>query len=313
MSASTASCLPSDKANEAVKHVIGTVLDFAPVDDCPLWLALKHDVTDESRVNIYNQWLWLTQDDILDLQYRPDTSKKNVIVPLSRGYHTHVTRFKAMYAELQLDPAWTDLDIFKITYDEYMAFSRRYMSGQVTSNPSPSPSPVERLTIEGAVDSTPLSSEPRKLLAIPTYVPPGKEAVYATLPTSDNVDSNAKENVEFSASHSSFESADKAAPSTLFNMDPQLSLFHGGHQVVPAVKLKMTPYDTIGGSPLQANDLSASAMRTFSDELDSALSCDEFSVATMTTQCFDNHGIECDFYSLMPLRGRVSKNNPGDA
>ena len=51
MSASTVSCLPSDKANEAVKHVIGTVLDFAPVDDCPLWLALKHDVTDESRVN----------------------------------------------------------------------------------------------------------------------------------------------------------------------------------------------------------------------------------------------------------------------
>jgi hypothetical protein len=32
-------------------------------------------------------------------------------------------------------PGWTDLDIFKITYDEYMAFSRQYMAGQVASNP----------------------------------------------------------------------------------------------------------------------------------------------------------------------------------
>jgi hypothetical protein len=74
MSAPTASCLPSTKANEAVKYVIGTVLDlgtvldFNPVDDCPLWLALIHEATDKSRVNIYNQWLWLTPDDILTLQ-----------------------------------------------------------------------------------------------------------------------------------------------------------------------------------------------------------------------------------------------------
>jgi hypothetical protein len=134
MSAPTASCLPSTKANEAVKYVISTVLDFNPVDDCPLWLALTHDVTDKSRVNIYNQWLCLTLDDILALQYCPDPSKQK-IDPLSRGYHTHVTKFKAMYSELQLNPGWTDLDIFKITYDEYMAFSRRYMAGQVTSNP----------------------------------------------------------------------------------------------------------------------------------------------------------------------------------
>jgi hypothetical protein len=40
-----------------------------------------------------------------------------------------------MYSELQHTPGWTDLDIFKITYDEYMAFSRRYMAGQVTLNP----------------------------------------------------------------------------------------------------------------------------------------------------------------------------------
>jgi hypothetical protein len=120
--------------NKAVKYVIGTVLDFNPVDDCPLWLALIHDATDKSRVNIYNQWLWLTPDDILALQYRPDPSKQK-IVPLSRGYHTHATRFKAMYSELQCNPGSTDLDIFKITYDEYMAFSRRCMAGQVASNP----------------------------------------------------------------------------------------------------------------------------------------------------------------------------------
>jgi hypothetical protein len=48
MSAPTASCLPSNKAKEAVKYVIGTVLDFNPVNDCPLWLALIHDAMDES-------------------------------------------------------------------------------------------------------------------------------------------------------------------------------------------------------------------------------------------------------------------------
>jgi hypothetical protein len=67
MSVPTASCLPSSKAKEVVKYVIGTVLDFKPVEDCPLWLALIHDATDESRVNLYNQRLWLTPDDILAL------------------------------------------------------------------------------------------------------------------------------------------------------------------------------------------------------------------------------------------------------
>jgi hypothetical protein len=40
-----------------------------------------------------------------------------------------------MYSELQRTPGWTDRDIFKITYDEYMAFSRQYMAGQITLNP----------------------------------------------------------------------------------------------------------------------------------------------------------------------------------
>jgi hypothetical protein len=75
----------------------------------------------------------LTPDDILALQYCPEPSEQK-IVPLSRGYHTHVTTFKAMYSELQHTPGWTDLDIFKTTYDEYMAFSRQYMAGQITSN-----------------------------------------------------------------------------------------------------------------------------------------------------------------------------------
>jgi hypothetical protein len=48
MSAPTAPCLPSTKAKEAVKYVIGTVLDFNSVNDCPLWLALIHDAMDES-------------------------------------------------------------------------------------------------------------------------------------------------------------------------------------------------------------------------------------------------------------------------
>jgi hypothetical protein len=46
MSAPTASCLPSAKAKEAMRYVIGMVLDFNPVDDCPLWLAMLNDAMD---------------------------------------------------------------------------------------------------------------------------------------------------------------------------------------------------------------------------------------------------------------------------
>jgi hypothetical protein len=67
MSAPTASCLPSTKAKEAVRYVIGMVLDLNLVNDCPLWFALINDVTDKGQVNLYNQWLWLTPDDILAL------------------------------------------------------------------------------------------------------------------------------------------------------------------------------------------------------------------------------------------------------
>jgi hypothetical protein len=137
------------------------VLDFNPVDDCPLWLAMLNDVTDKSRVNLYNQWLWLTLDDILALQYCPELSKQK-LVPLSWGYHTHVTRFKAMYSELQHTPGWTDLDIFKITYDEYMTFSRQYMAGQITSNPlSPAPNSYTSSTDSVALFTKSIKQEPK--------------------------------------------------------------------------------------------------------------------------------------------------------
>jgi hypothetical protein len=48
MSLPTASCLPSAKAKEAVRYVVGTVLDFNPVDDCPLWLTMLNDATNKS-------------------------------------------------------------------------------------------------------------------------------------------------------------------------------------------------------------------------------------------------------------------------
>jgi hypothetical protein len=144
-----------------MKYVIGTVLDFNLADDCPLWLAMLNDVTDKSRVNLYNQWLWLTPDDILALQYHPEPSKQK-IVPLSQGYHTHVTRFKAMYSELQRTPGWTDLDIFKITYDEYMEFSRQYMAGQFTLNLlSPAPNSYTSSTDPVALFTKSIKREPK--------------------------------------------------------------------------------------------------------------------------------------------------------
>jgi hypothetical protein len=67
-----------------------------------------------------------------------------------------------MYSDLQRTPGWTDLDIFKITYDEYMAFSRRYMAGQVTSNPlSPAPHAYASSTDPVALFSKSIKREPK--------------------------------------------------------------------------------------------------------------------------------------------------------
>jgi hypothetical protein len=258
MSAPTASCLPSTKANKAMTYVIGTVLDFNPVNDCPLWLALIHDATDKSQVNIYNQWLWLTPDDILALQYCPNPSKQKR-VPLSRGYHTHVPRFKAMYSELQLNPGWTDLDIFKITYDEYMAFSRRYMAHQVASNPRSMASNLNTsstdlvalftkliveskekvLTAKGIKEIPSISS---RLLAIPTTVLPSEGDTNGVL---NIIGSAAQGNLE-SAENFHHPSPTRVLSSMMFAVDPPLSSFHRGHQAFSTMKLKACPHGEPG-------------------------------------------------------------------
>jgi hypothetical protein len=220
---------------------------------------MLNDVTDESQVNLYNQWLWLTPDDILALQYCPNPSKQK-IVPLSRGYHTHVTRFKAMYSELQLNPGWTDLDIFKITYDEYMAFSRQYMAGQVTLNLQSTASNLnasstdlvalftkliveskEKVAPKGIVDKDiggddaitakgikEIPSISSRLLAIPTTVLPSEG------------DTNGVLNIIGDAAQGNFKSAENfrhpspmsVLSSMMFAVDPPLSSFHRGHQAL---------------------------------------------------------------------------------
>ena len=304
--------LPPGRASEAVKRAIGAALDFQPVGGCALWLALKRGAAGKGQVSACSQWPWLPQDEVDGLQRCPGATSKATVAPLSRGRRARVARLKAARAELRQGPAWKDDDALKVTCDEHVAFSRRHFSGQVAANPSPSLPPAERSAAEGAAGSAPPPSEPRKLLAAPTCAPPSKEAVYAIPPANDSVGSNAKESAELAASHSPFESAGGAAPSALLGADPQLSLLHGGRQVAPAVKLKMIPSDAIGGSPLQASDLSASATR---GELGSppsrgALSAAPGSAAAMTTQGFDKHGIEDDFYSLTSLRGESRLCDP---
>jgi hypothetical protein len=67
-----------------------------------------------------------------------------------------------MYSELQRTPGWTDLDIFQITYDEYMAFSRQYMAGQITSNPlSPAPNSYASSTDLVALFTKSIKQEPK--------------------------------------------------------------------------------------------------------------------------------------------------------
>jgi hypothetical protein len=67
-----------------------------------------------------------------------------------------------MYSELQRTPGWTDLDIFKITYDEYMAFSRQYMAGQITSTPlSPAQNTYASATDSVALFTKSIKREPK--------------------------------------------------------------------------------------------------------------------------------------------------------
>jgi hypothetical protein len=67
-----------------------------------------------------------------------------------------------MYSELQHTPGWTDLDIFKITYNEYMAFSRQYMAGQITLNQlSPAPNSYASSTDSVALFTKSIKQEPK--------------------------------------------------------------------------------------------------------------------------------------------------------
>jgi hypothetical protein len=67
-----------------------------------------------------------------------------------------------MFSDLQCTPGWTDLDIFKITYDEYMAFSRQYMAGQVAANPlSPAPNVYASSTDPVALFTKSIKREPK--------------------------------------------------------------------------------------------------------------------------------------------------------
>ncbi len=292
MSAPAEPRLPSDKAKEAVTRVIEAVLDFAPRAARPLWLALASGATDESQVSACSQWLWLTKDEINNLQHKPGATKQKV-TPLSRGRRARAGRLKAARGGLWADPARADLDALKITCDEHVAFSRRRFSGQVTKNPPPSPPPAESLAAERAAGSAPLSLEPEKLLATPTCAPPGKEAAMPLFAQVIALTAAPRAALSLLQVTNPPSQQAKAAPSTLRSMVPQLSLLHGGRQVAPAAKLKVIACDEIGGATLQASDLSASSTRAFSDELGSALSCRELqaapgSVATVTTQRFEN-------------------------
>jgi hypothetical protein len=112
--------------------LIEMILGFTHLDTCPLWLSFKDDMPDESHVNIYNTWLWLTEEEIDTFGYLPDPKKPKTAAPLSHGYRVHIKRFTVMYYELSQDPSWDDLDIFNLTYNQCVNFSSRYIAGKVS-------------------------------------------------------------------------------------------------------------------------------------------------------------------------------------
>jgi len=332
-----------DGRSTCLKHVLEQVLEADSTS--PLYKSvLEHFGNDEDKFNVVDYFLCnqtffenLTYTErILENPSEMDPAKhiyKTEIHDVPNYLRANCIFFKRFLEDKKNEGADVNTEKFYlgITFDDFMDWKAEEMTmktasprvaksrdivmdfNKVDANPLPSPPPVEPLKTEDAVDSTPSSPGSRKLLAIPTCVPPSKEAVYAILPNDDD-DSNAKENIEFTASHSSLESVDDAAPSKVFNMDPQLSLFHGGYRVVPTVKLKMIPSDIIAELHLQATDLRASAGGTtcaFSDGLDPGPSYNAFtmmsgSIATMVIQGFGNHGSDDASYPCMgsaTLRG----------
>jgi hypothetical protein len=198
-----------------------------------------------------------------------------------------------MYSELQLNPGWTDLDIFKITYDEYMAFSRQYMAGQVAFNPwSMAPNlnasstdlvalfrksiveSKEKVAPKGIVDKDiggdnaitakgikEIPSISSRLLAIPTTVLPSEG------------DTNGVLNIIGNAAQGNFESAENfhhpspmsVLSSMMFAVNPPLSSFHHGHQAFSAVKLKACPHGEPGTNMNSCPSLKVRNMPAYAD------------------------------------------------
>jgi hypothetical protein len=198
-----------------------------------------------------------------------------------------------MYSELQLNPGWTDLDIFKITYDEYMAFSRQYMAGQVTSNlqsmaPNSKASSTDlvalftksiveskekvapkgivnkdidsddAITAKGIKEIPSISS---RLLAIPTTVLPSEGDTNGVL---NIIGDAAKGNLE-SAENFCHPSPTRVLSSMMFAVDPPLSSFHRGHQAFSTMKLKAYPHGEPGTNMNSCPTLNVRNMPAYAD------------------------------------------------
>jgi hypothetical protein len=198
-----------------------------------------------------------------------------------------------MYSELQLNPGWTDLDIFKITYDEYMAFSGQYMAGQVTLNlqsmapnlNASSTDPValftksiveskEKVALKGIIDKDiggddaitakgieEIPSISSRLLAIPTTVLPSEGDTSGVL----NIIGNAAQGNLESAENFCHPSPTRVLSSMMFAVDPPLSSFHHGHQAFSTMKLKACPHGEPGSNMNSCPSLNVRNMATYAD------------------------------------------------
>jgi hypothetical protein len=198
-----------------------------------------------------------------------------------------------MYSELQLNPGWTDLDIFKITYDEYMAFSRRYMAGQVTLNllsmapnlNASSTDPValftkliveskekvapkgiinkdigsdDAITAKGIKEIPSISS---RLLAIPNTVLPSEGDTNGVL----NIIGDAAQGSLESAENFHHPSPTRVLSSMMIAVNPPMLSFHRGHQAFFTVKLKACPHGEPGTYMISRPSLNVRNMATYAD------------------------------------------------
>jgi hypothetical protein len=190
-----------------------------------------------------------------------------------------------MYSELQLNPGWTDCDIFKITYDEYMAFSRRYMAGQVALNPrSMAPNSNASSTDLVALFTKSIVESKEKVApkGIVNKDIGGDNAITAKgikeipsissrLPSEG--DTNGVLNIIGNAAQGNFESAENfrhpsltsILSSMMFAVDPPLSSFHRGHQAFSTVKLKVCPHGEPGTNMNSCPSLNVRNMPAYAD------------------------------------------------